>query len=113
MLRPWRLARFVSFAAASPSSCRTTNWAMFTTSERRHLFGTPGPHKIGAMRAIRVLACLAAVFGTGVGLVGQSPKPDPSGVIHVTPADVKFAGGAAMESVVLAGDPNKPGIYVI
>ena len=67
----------------------------------------------------------ATRFLTGVVLVGstlflggdvlrsQVARPDAQGVIRVSPDDVAFGGGASMESVVIAGDPTKPGIYVL
>ena len=44
---------------------------------------------------------------------GQGLAPDANGVIRVTPDDVKFPGGTGMQSVVISGDPNKPGLYVV
>jgi len=43
---------------------------------------------------------------------GQTIKPDAMGFIVVQPDDVKFAEGAQSQ-VTIAGDPSKPGIYVI
>jgi quercetin dioxygenase-like cupin family protein len=43
---------------------------------------------------------------------GQSIKPDALGFIVVQPDDVKFADGGQSQ-ILIAGDPTKPGIYVI
>ncbi|MFI5178717.1 MAG: cupin domain-containing protein [Vicinamibacterales bacterium] len=43
---------------------------------------------------------------------GQTIKPDAQGFVVVQPDDVKFADGAQSQ-VTIAGDPSKPGIYVI
>lgn len=61
----------------------------------------------------RTLAWLTAALCTGVVLSGQAPKPDALGVIRATPDDITFRGGSTMETVVVAGDPTQPGIYVI
>jgi|SRR5579871_123193 len=68
---------------------------MKTTNYARWLLGT---------------GCLIALTMTSA---SAQSKPDGYGFLRVSPDDVKFSGGAAMESVVIAGDPNKPGIYVI
>ena len=44
---------------------------------------------------------------------GQGPKPDALGFVRMTPDDLKWSEGAAMQSIVISGDPNKPGIYVL
>jgi hypothetical protein len=57
---------------------------------------------------------VAMAIATGAVVSGhQTPKPDPSGVIKVAPGDVQFGTGPGMHTVVIAGDPTKPGIYVI
>ena len=62
--------------------------------------------------APRVLgAAVACVLIAPVG-ADQAIKPDARGFIVVQPDDVKFPEGAQSQ-VILAGDPTKPGIYVI
>ena len=61
----------------------------------------------------RLFAWLTAALCTGAVLAGQAPKPDALGVIRATPEDITFRGGSSMETVTIAGDPTKPGIYVI
>jgi quercetin dioxygenase-like cupin family protein len=43
----------------------------------------------------------------------QVVRPDANGFIRVTPDDLTWGTGSAMQSQVIAGDPTKPGIYVI
>lgn len=58
------------------------------------------------------LLAIAVVAGSTAS--GQTGKPDAQGFIRVSsPDDVKFQEGNAMSSVVIYGDPNKPGIYVL
>lgn len=61
----------------------------------------------------RTLLWLTVALGCTVALAAQTPKADPQGVIRLAPADVKFGTGPTMETIVLAGDPTQPGIYVI
>jgi hypothetical protein len=56
---------------------------------------------------------LGVVMLCGVVIAGQGATPDAQGVIRVTPDDVVFPGGSGAQSVVIAGDPTKPGIYVL
>jgi quercetin dioxygenase-like cupin family protein len=43
----------------------------------------------------------------------QVARPDAQGFIHITPDDLTWGTGSSMQSIVIAGDPTKPGIYVI
>lgn len=52
-----------------------------------------------------LLACSAAS--------GQAVRPDAQGFIHVTPDEIAWGGGSGMQTVVIAGDPSKPGLYAI
>ena len=53
------------------------------------------------------------VFALTVPLsAGQAIKPDALGFVVAQPEDVKFPDGAQSQ-IVIAGDPNAPGIYVI
>lgn len=54
-----------------------------------------------------------AVLLGGDAVRSQVARPDAQGVIRVAPDEVAFGGGSEMQSVVIAGDPTKPGIYVI
>lgn len=65
--------------------------------------------------AIAQLSCaLAAVGLVSIPLAArQGVAPDGQGVVRVKPDDVRFAGGTGMQSVVLSGDPTKPGLYVV
>ena len=65
------------------------------------------------MRTFRILVWSAVTLCGGAVVLGQGKPPDPPGVIKVTPGDVAFGAGAGMQSVVIAGDPDKPGIYVV
>jgi hypothetical protein len=66
------------------------------------------------MRSLLVpTSVLGVVVLCGAVTAAQATKPDAQGVIRVAPDEVAFGGGSAMESVVIAGDPTKPGIYVI
>ena len=58
---------------------------------------------------------LIAVLGLFSALVSaQSPlKPDAQGFLRVLPEDLSWNSGSAMQAIVIAGDPNKPGIYVL
>jgi hypothetical protein len=59
------------------------------------------------------LVLLAALAAGAAVSARQAQKPDAPGVIRVAPGDVKFGTAAGMQSVVIAGDPEKPGIYVV
>jgi hypothetical protein len=44
----------------------------------------------------------------------QAVRPDAQGFIRVTPDDLTWGtGGASIQTIVIAGDPAKPGIYVM
>src|ERR1051325_2035435 len=60
-------------------------------------------------QALSIFAVLALLSSAASGQF----RPDGNGFIRVSLDDVKWSGGNAMESVVVAGDPSKPGIYVI
>lgn len=59
------------------------------------------------VRAIGVLLIAAPVVS------GQVARPDAQGFIRVAPDDLTWGTGTSMQSIVIAGDPTKPGIYVI
>jgi hypothetical protein len=61
----------------------------------------------------QLLLCVAVALASGAALVGQASPGDAQGVIRVAPQDVAFGAGTGMQSVVLAGDPTRAGIYVI
>lgn len=63
------------------------------------------------MRTIRLVCVGVALAGAMAS--GQVGRPDAQGFIRIAPEDVAFGSGTAMQSVVLAGDPSKAGIYVI
>ncbi len=56
---------------------------------------------IGAFAAVTVTARQAVT------------KPDAQGVVRLSPDDLTWGTGSAMQSQVITGDPNKPGIYVV
>jgi len=63
---------------------------------------------------VKRLASLSAMcLLAGALASGQSTRPDANGVIRIQPDDVTFGTGSTMQSIVIAGDPAKPGIYVI
>jgi hypothetical protein len=70
------------------------------------------PTDVTRLMAGIVLLGSAGLLGGGV-LSSQVARPDAQGVIRVTPDDVAFGGGTSMESVVIAGDPTTPGLYVL
>ena len=55
---------------------------------------------------------IAIVLLAGPAASGQL-RPDAHGFLRVSPDDITWNGGAAMQSIVIAGDPAKPGLYVI
>ena len=61
----------------------------------------------------QVSCAIAVLLLAGPIASGQANKPDANGFIRVNPDDVKWTDGTAMQSIVIAGDPTKPGIYVI
>ena len=63
-------------------------------------------------RAVRLAGALGALLFTVPLAADQAIKPDAQGFVVVQPEDVKFQEGVQSQ-VVIAGDPNKPGIYVI
>ena len=62
--------------------------------------------------ATRCAGVCAALLLTVPLAADHAIKPDALGFIVAQPDDVKFADGAQSQ-VVIAGDPAKPGIYVI
>jgi len=62
--------------------------------------------------AVRFAGIVAALLLTAPLAADQAIKPDALGFVVVQPEDVKFADGA-QSLVTVAGDPTKPGIYVI
>ena len=40
-------------------------------------------------------------------------RPDAQGFLRASPEDFAWNNGTAMQAIVVAGDPNKPGIYVL
>src|SRR5262249_42229140 len=63
-------------------------------------------------RVVRLAGTLGAFLLSAPIAADQAIKPDAQGFIVAQPEDVKFADGAQSQ-VVIAGDPAKPGIYVI
>ena len=59
-----------------------------------------------------ILALAAGALLTVTSASGQS-KPDANGFLRISPDDLKWDNGPSMQSIVVAGDPTKPGIYVI
>jgi quercetin dioxygenase-like cupin family protein len=62
--------------------------------------------------AARFTGLAAALLLTVPLAADQAIAPDARGFIVVQPEDVKFPDGP-QSTVVIAGDPNKPGIYCI
>jgi hypothetical protein len=71
------------------------------------------------LRQIRLARCQPGCAIVAIALASiavtahQAMAPDAQGVVRVKPDDVKFAGGPNMQTVVISGDPTKPGLYVI
>ena len=61
------------------------------------------------------LRVVVAILATCTALVSaQSPmKPDAQGFLRVLPEDLAWNEGTSMQAIVITGDPNKPGIYVL
>ena len=53
------------------------------------------------------------VAGAALVSAQSPPKPDAQGFLRVQPEDLTWNEGTAMQAIVIAGDPNKPGIYVL
>lgn len=63
--------------------------------------------------SIKWIRCVPGIFLLmGLSVSGQSIKPDAAGFIAVQPEDMAL-GEDGVSQVVIAGDPGKPGIYVI
>ena len=56
---------------------------------------------------------LGALLLTAPAMASQTIKPDAQGFIRMSPEDLAWGTGNAMQSIVIVGDPNKPGIYVL
>jgi quercetin dioxygenase-like cupin family protein len=63
--------------------------------------------------AVRFAGLAATLLLTVPLAADQAIKPDALGFVVVQPEDVKFDSNSAQSQVVVAGDPNKPGIYVL
>ena len=61
---------------------------------------------------VRFSSAFAALALITPAAADQAIKPDAQGFTVVQPEDVKFPDGQ-QSTVVIAGDPNKPGIYCI
>jgi hypothetical protein len=67
--------------------------------------------KSHALRRISQFAFAAAAF-IAIGTAPGSAEWDPS-AIHITPPDkIPWMDNGASATAILAGDPNKPGLYV-
>jgi len=78
------------------------------------------PSSAGVLRVVLLVSLMGAAALPLAGKAQTAPaagpqigKPDAQGFVRVSPEDVTFGTGSAMESKVIAGDPGKPGIYVI
>jgi quercetin dioxygenase-like cupin family protein len=72
------------------------------------------PMKIMKKFSGRQLAgMLAVLFLASPIAATQTGRADAQGFIRVAPEDVSFGTGTGMQSVVIVGDPTKPGIYVL
>jgi quercetin dioxygenase-like cupin family protein len=56
--------------------------------------------------------CLIALLTVPV-CGSQMFRSDAQGFLRVGPEDFRWSSGAAMESIVVLGDPSKPGLYVL
>ena len=63
--------------------------------------------------AVWTVRALGALILTAPVIASQTIKPDAQGFMRVSPDDLAFGSGTTMTSIVIAGDPNKPGIYVL
>jgi quercetin dioxygenase-like cupin family protein len=64
-------------------------------------------------RSTFVALVLAVSAVTGTATARQAVKPDAQGVVKLTPEDLAWNNGPAMQTIVITGDPTKPGIYVL
>jgi hypothetical protein len=65
------------------------------------------------MQNSRRIVIAILVAGAAIVSAQSPPKPDAHGFLRVQPEDLTWNEGAAMQAIVIAGDPNKPGIYVL
>ena len=56
---------------------------------------------------------LGALLLTAPVIASQTIKPDAQGFVRMSPDDLAWKPGSATESIVILGDPTKPGIYVL
>lgn len=63
--------------------------------------------------AVWTIRALGALLLTAPVIASQTIKPDAQGFVRMSPDDLKWGTGSTMESTVIVGDPNKPGIYVL
>ncbi len=61
----------------------------------------------------RTLCGVTVLLLAGSATAGQTIRPDAHGFIRVTPEDLAWGTGTTMQSIVIVGDPAKPGIYVL
>ena len=61
----------------------------------------------------RLVSFSAICLLAGALASGQGMRPDANGVIRISPDDLRWPTSSTMQSIVVAGDPTKPGIYVI
>jgi hypothetical protein len=74
-------------------------------------------HGPSVVRIVLRHAVLILTFGALVmsapGAARAATELDPKAIAVQVPASIKWVKGAGSESAVLAGDPSKPGLYVV
>jgi quercetin dioxygenase-like cupin family protein len=64
---------------------------------------------LNVQRSISSALLAAAAF---LLLPGRAAQPDPKAVVITLPDKIEWKKGAAQDSVLLQGDPTKPGVYI-
>jgi hypothetical protein len=67
-------------------------------------------HHPRVWRTVRISAALVLL---AVGSVGATADLNPKAITIQLPAEIKWNKGRGSEQAILAGDPSKPGIYVV
>src|SRR2546423_14071936 len=70
------------------------------------------PHVWKSIRISATLALLAVGSGGAKGAAGVADL-NPKAITIQLPAEIKWNKGRGSEQAILAGDPSKPGLYVV
>ena len=67
--------------------------------------------RVCALKAVRLAFVVPMLLGLGSSRLAADL--DPKAIDIKIPADIKWTKGNGSESAVLAGDPSKPGLYIV